>query len=161
MCLPLHYCIQCTDLHPLKPFDCFSCFFNAYVGPYTVCISASRFAAVDARGAVYIFHLRANRFSLAHNAGQEVTAMAFSSGRDNDLFLGLADHSIRIISSDSGATRATLKSHRQAVCCISPHPNGRFLVSCSLDACMLWDLKSLKRMQNIGSSGRYSVYLLD
>jgi len=109
---------------------------------------------------VYIFHLRANRFSLAHNAGQEVTAMAFSSGRDNDLFLGLADHSIRIISSDSGATRATLKSHRQAVCCISPHPNGRFLVSCSLDACMLWDLKSLKRMQNIGSSGRYSVYLL-
>ena len=31
---------------------------------------------------------------------------------------------------------------------------GRFLVTCSLDACILWDLKDLKRMQNIGSSGR-------
>jgi len=109
---------------------------------------------VDARGTVYVFHLRANRFSLAHAAGQEVTAISFSPGRENDLIIGLADNSIRVISSDSGATVATLKSHRQAVSSICPHPMGRFLVTCSLDACILWDLKALKRMQNIGSSGR-------
>jgi len=113
-----------------------------------------RFAAVDARGAVYVFHLRANRYSLAHDARQEVTAVAFSPGRENDIILGLADRSIRIINSDSGATLATLKSHRQAVSSICVHPLGRFLVSCSSDACVLWDLKSLKRMQNVGSSGR-------
>ena len=112
------------------------------------------FATVDARGAVYVFHLRANRFSRVHDAKQEVTAVAFAPGRESDLILGLADHSIRIISSDTGATIATLKSHRQAVMSICVHPMGRFLVSCSLDACVLWDLKSLKRLQNIGSSGR-------
>ena len=65
-------------------------------------LSRGRFAAVDARGAVYVFHLRANRFSLAHAAGQEVTAISFSPGRENDLIIGLADNSIRVISSDSG-----------------------------------------------------------
>ena len=115
--------------------------------------SGDRFAAVDARGAVYVFHLRANRYSLVHSAGQEVTAVAFSP-RENNLVLGLADHSIRIISSDSGTVVATLKSHRQAVSSICPHPMGRYLVTCSLDACVLWDLKTNKRLQNVGSSGR-------
>ena len=113
-----------------------------------------RFAAVDARGAVYVFHLRANCYSLVHSAGQEVTAIAFSPGRENNLILGLADHSLRIVNSDSGATVATLKSHRQAVSSICPHPMGCYLVTCSLNACVLWDLKLLKRMQNIGASGR-------
>ena len=114
---------------------------------FTLC----RFAAVDARGSIYVFHLRANRFSLAHAAGQEVTAIAFSPGRENDIIIALADHSIRILNSDSGATIATLKSHRQAVSSICPHPMGRFLVTCSIDACILWDLKSLKRMQNVST----------
>lgn len=48
---------------------------------------------MDARGAVYVFHLRANRFSLAHKAGQEVTAITFSPGRENHIILGLEDHS--------------------------------------------------------------------
>jgi len=65
-------------------------------------LTRGRFAAVDARGAVYVFHLRANRFSLAHAAGQEVTAISFSPGRENDLIIGLADNSIRVISSDTG-----------------------------------------------------------
>ena len=52
---------------------------------------------MDARGAVYVFHLRANRFSLAHAAGQEVTAISFSPGRENDLIIGLADNVLRPI----------------------------------------------------------------
>lgn len=36
----------------------------------------------------------------------------FCCGKDNDVLVACADHSIRIVKSDTGATVATLKSHR-------------------------------------------------
>jgi len=58
--------------------------------------SGDRFAAVDVRGAVFIFHLRANRFNLVHWAGKEVSAMCFKPGSECDLVMALSDHSLRV-----------------------------------------------------------------
>ena len=113
--------------------------------------SGDRFAAVDIRGAVFIFHLRANRFSLVHWAGKDVSAICFRPGRDHDLILALASRTLRVISTDTGDVKADLKAHRSIVTCVDPHPSGRYLVSCAGDGAILWDLKTYRRMRHIGA----------
>ena len=63
-----------------------------------------KFATVDQKGSVYLFHLGSNRFALVARTGVAGVALAFAPAHRNELLVASADGTLRVYSTGARKT---------------------------------------------------------
>ncbi|KAK9816667.1 hypothetical protein WJX72_003486 [[Myrmecia] bisecta] len=122
--------------------------------------AADLLAAVDNRGSVTIFYVTRNRYALLDTAGCAGVTLKFSARSRKELYVALADNTVRCYNVNQMAQIGTLKGHRTPVHHIAVRGSGDELISVSADCILLWDLKTLQRKKALGSSPYGAVQAL-
>ncbi|EKX39478.1 hypothetical protein GUITHDRAFT_143473 [Guillardia theta CCMP2712] len=92
--------------------------------------------------------LSPGRFSLVGRSKLSLEYLLYSSSERNEVIFATKDHSIHFIDVMSKERIVKLKAHKHAISCLELHPRGTYLVSCSSDVCILWDMKTRNKIKN-------------
>eukprot|EP01135_Chromosphaera_perkinsii_P002279 Nk52_evm65s221 gene=Nk52_evmTU65s221 len=110
------------------------------------------FCATDSSGCMYVFRLQQNRYSLVQRLGKYGTALAYSPKRMSEIFVGTSDNSIRFVDSETCKLIGTLKGHRSNIHSISVHPSGGYILTCSHEASLLFDMENFTRKRTLNGA---------
>jgi hypothetical protein len=109
-------------------------------------------ATSDSRGMLTLFRLTKNRYVQLKNLGCAVTCMQFSPLRKSELAVATRDGAIYIFDTDAQRLLATLKNaHKHGVTSISFHPRNAIMITSSVDAINIWDLKKWTKLKTLGA----------
>ncbi|GLI62439.1 hypothetical protein VaNZ11_005060, partial [Volvox africanus] len=110
---------------------------------------ADLLVTADARGQVYVFDIRQNRFNRLDKTGCPGTAALVYGPRM--VFVAFTDGSIRCYDASKGTAIGMLKEHRSPVRHMEVNRELSELMSTSVDGVLVWDLKKLRRKRVLGS----------
>lgn len=126
--------------------------------------ACDQFVAGDCQGSIYLFDLVRNRFALLLRLSVPCTCLAFALRRKSEFLVALADCTLRCYSVDSPDGVAVMRGHDSSIVAISVHSSGRYAISTSADAAVLWNLDTFERKRSLdlggGSRGAVGVGLL-
>ena len=137
--------------------------------------NADWIAAVDATGRIYLLNVMSNSWSCIGSKSCAGSAAAFSPAINTtnkksmcgDLLIGFEDGTILVYSiynSRKGSGTfghellATFRGHRCKVTSLTFDPSGNILFSCSVDNVMLWDLKTRRKLRELGGGPSGAIH---
>eukprot|EP00127_Corallochytrium_limacisporum_P001206 Clim_evm41s44 gene=Clim_evmTU41s44 len=104
---------------------------------------------VDSRGTLFVWDLQRNRWKFAHRFGKPASALLAIN--PTTFVVGLQDGTMHLWS--DGKVPHTLRGHRAPVHSLELHTTGRFILSGSLDAAVIWNAHSMHRVKTLSLGG--------
>jgi hypothetical protein len=105
-------------------------------------------AALNEHGQVVGLELQHNRYTLLRRGGSSGVSVAYSGTLATELFIGLADGSIECFDTEKRLVVGTVRGHRRAIRSLHCHHTQPLLLSCSVDALVLWSTRTLSRVRH-------------
>lgn len=107
------------------------------------------FVTTDNSGNIYVFYLDKNRY--VHLCKKtNPTAICLSEKQNGLLFLGNTNKAVEVFNL-SGKLLHTLKGHKYNIGTLKLNHSRNLLLSCSKDACILWNLTNFKSYKTLHS----------